>query len=128
EDVHLTIPFCRFASVILCSATSRDGLLKLFDAIETVERNRSRRIPTKALNDWYSATIRGQPMGELAKSKYITQTDGVPPTFVVFVKDPKKVKVSELKFLERRLRSTFAFEGTTVRWITKASAKGEVRW
>ena len=119
NDVQLTLPFCRFASIILCSAKSRDGLLKLFDLIETVQRNRVRRIPTKDLRNWYSETVRGQPMDELARSKHITQADGLPPTFVVFVKDPKKVKVSELKFLERRLRSTFAFEGTTVRWITK---------
>lgn len=119
NDVQLTLPFARFAPVILCSAKTRDGLLKLFDAIETVERNRSRRISTKELNDWYVSTVRDQPMEELAKSKHITQADGLPPTFVVFVKDPKKVKLSELKFLERRLRATFAFEGTTVRWITK---------
>ncbi|OGJ65538.1 ribosome biogenesis GTPase Der [Candidatus Peribacteria bacterium RIFCSPHIGHO2_12_FULL_55_11] len=119
NDVQLTLPFCRFAPIILCSAKSRDGLLKLFDLIETVQRNRVRRIPTKDLHNWYTETVRGQPMDELAKSKHITQADDVPPTFVVFVKDPKKVKVSELKFLERRLRSTFAFEGTTVRWITK---------
>lgn len=119
EDVHLTLPFCRFAPVILCSGKTRDGLLKLFDCIETVERNRARRIGTRDLHDWYSQTVRGQPMDELGRSKHITQADTVPPTFVVFVKDPKKVKVSELKFLERRLRSTFAFEGTTVQWITK---------
>lgn len=122
-DVQATLAFCRFAPLILCSAKSRDGLLKLFDLIETVERNRTRRIATKELHDWYLDTIRGQPMDELARSKHITQADGLPPTFVVFVKDPKRVKLSELKFLERRLRSTFAFEGTTVRWITKSQSK-----
>jgi GTP-binding protein len=121
EDVLTDLPFCRFAPVILCSGKTRDGLLKLFDLIETTQRNRARRIPTKELHDWYTATMRSQPMAELKGSKHITQADEDVPTFVIFVKDPKRVKASELRFLENRLRSTFAFEGTPVRWITKAS-------
>lgn len=122
-DVQQTMLFCRFASVILCSSKTREGLPKLFDLIETVERNRVRRIPTKDLHEWFSSVVRGQPMDELARSKHITQADGVPPTFVVFVKDPKRVKTSELKYLERRLRETFAFEGTSIRWITKSGSR-----
>ncbi len=122
NDVHLTLPFCKFAPVILCSGKTRDGLLKLFDLIETVQRNRIRRISTKDLHDWYATTMRSQPMAQLAGSKHITQADDLPPTFVVFVKDPKSVKASELRYLENRLRSVFAFEGTPIRWITKPSS------
>jgi GTPase len=113
--------FCNFAPVILTSAQTRDGLLRLFELIEEVQRNRTRRIATKELHEWYRSTVRDQPMAELARGKHITQAEELPPTFVVFVKDPKRVKVAELRFLENRLRSTFAFEGTPVRWITKTS-------
>ncbi len=119
NDVHLTLPFCKFAPVILCSGKTRDGLLKLFDLIETVQRNRTRRISTKDLHDWYATAMRSQPMAQLAGSKHITQADELPPTFVVFVKDPKSVKASELRFLENRMRTVFAFEGSPIRWITK---------
>jgi len=37
----------------------------------------------------------------------------------VFVKDPKKVQVSQLRYLENSIRKTFGFEGTPIRWITK---------
>lgn len=115
------LAFCQFAPLIPCSANTRDGLLKIFDQIDMVERNRSRRIPTKDLNRWFQDSVYGQPMGTLAKSKLITQAEEVPPTFVVFVKDPKKVQVSQLRYLDNRIREVFAFDGTPIRWITKES-------
>lgn len=119
NDVLTDLPFCRFAPVIVCSSKTRDGLVKLFELIEMVQRNRRRRIPTQELHEWYEQNMRSQPMAELKGSKHITQADEPVPTFVIFVKEPKRVKASELRFLESRLRSTFAFEGTPVRWITK---------
>ena len=121
SDVREDLRFCSFAPMILCSAQSRKGLLDLFGLIENVQGNRARRIPTKELHEWFMQTVRGQPMAELAKSKHITQADELPPTFVVFVRDPRKTKLSDLKFLEKRMRSTFAFEGVPIRWITKST-------
>jgi len=115
------LSFCKFAPKIACSAETREGLLKIFDQIEMVQRNRTRRIQTKDLKRWFEDSVYGQPMGSLAKSKYITQAEQLPPTFVIFVKEPKKVQVSQLKFLDNRLRKTFGFEGTPIRWITKSS-------
>ncbi|MDD5026570.1 MAG: ribosome biogenesis GTPase Der [Candidatus Peribacteraceae bacterium] len=126
-EIRTQLPFCRFAPVIPCSALSRDGLLKIFDIIETVQANRTRRIPIKDLRAWYSDAIYGRPMGAL-RAKYITQAEDPPPTFVLFVKDPKAVRSSQLRFLENSLRSLFAFEGTPIRWITKsANSTGGLR-
>ena len=58
-------------------------------------------------------------MTSLASAKHVTQAKDPPPTFVLFVKNPKVVQVSQLRYLENRLRETFGFEGTPVRWITK---------
>lgn len=119
EEIKLQLNFCKYAQVLPVSAQTKEGLLKIFDVIEMVQRNRTRRIATKDLNDWYKQSVYGQPMAELAKSKLITQADEVPPTFVIFVKDPKKIQVSQLRFLDNSIRKTFAFEGTPIRWITK---------
>jgi len=115
------LSFCKFAPIVPCSAETRERLLKIFDLIEMVARNRERRIPTKDLKHWFESSVYGQPMGSLSKSKYITQAEEVPPTFVIFVKEPKKVQVSQLKFLDNRIREAFGFEGTPIRWITKSS-------
>ncbi|MDD5623521.1 MAG: ribosome biogenesis GTPase Der [Candidatus Peribacteraceae bacterium] len=120
KELALLLPFCRFAPILPCSAKTRDGLLKIFDLLAVVQRNRTRHIPTHELNRWYRDTVEGHAAKGLQKSKHITQANEVPPTFVLFVRDPKQVQLSELKFLENRLRSTFDFAGTPIKWITKA--------
>jgi GTP-binding protein len=120
-EIEQQLQFCKFATVLPVSAETKEGLLKIFDVIEMVQRNRTRRIPTKELLDWYKRTVYNQPMAELSRSKLITQAEQMPPSFVVFVKDPKKVQVSQLRFLDNSIRKTFGFEGTPIRWITKAA-------
>ncbi len=121
--IEAALPFCRFAPILPCSAVTREGLLKIFDLIAMVHLNRNRRIATKDLRRWFQATVYGQPMQEIGKAKHITQAEEVPPTFVLFVKNPKRVQVSQLRYLDNRLRETFGFEGTPLRWITKGSTK-----
>jgi len=118
-EVRASFLFCRYAPILFVSAKTKDGLLKLFPLIDTIQRNRYRRIPTKDLLRWYENSIQRIPALELAKSKFVTQAEQIPPTFMIFVKNPKRVEISQLRALENNLRSTFAFEGTPVRFITK---------
>jgi len=119
-EVERSLSFCRFAPMLPCSAVTRDGLLKVFPLIAQVQQGRMRRIPTKELHRWFTDAVYGQPLKVLSKTKHLTQADDVPPTFVLFVKHPRDIRPSELRFLENRLRSMFDFTGTPVRWITKA--------
>ena len=123
EDTQAILSFCRFARIIPTSAQTREGLLKIFDMIEIIAHNRARRIPTRELRNWFEQTVYGRPAGEISKTKHITQAKDIPPTFVLFVKDPKKVKTSELRFLENRMRETFGFDGVPVRWVTKKTSE-----
>lgn len=125
EFMKDALHFCRFAKFIPCSAVTREGLVKLFDVVESVQQSRVRRIPTGQLNRWFEDTVHGQPLGEIAKTKYLTQADEIPPTFVLFVKNPKRVQTAHLRFLENRLRETFGFDGTPLRFITKPTEKVE---
>lgn len=113
------LPFCRYAPILACSAVTKQGLLKLFDMIDAIQRNRVRRIAVKDLRQWFEDAVFGQPMRHLEKTKHLTQADGVPPTFVLFVKNPKHIEVSQLRYLDNRLRETFDFAGTPVRFIAK---------
>lgn len=115
----------KFARIIPCSAVTREGLVKLFDLVESVQQSRVRRISTRDLRRWFEDVVHGQPLGEVAKAKHITQAKDIPPTFVLFVKNPKRVSVSQLRYLENRLRETFGFDGTPIRWITKGGEEEE---
>jgi GTP-binding protein len=93
-DIALMLNFCRYAKILPCSAKTRDGVVKLFDVAEAVQAARQRRIPMRELTKWFERVTYGQPLGEIARSKYITQAEDIPPTFVIFVKNPKKVRAS----------------------------------
>src|SRR3989338_4247869 len=126
-EIQTALMFCRFAPVLFCSAKTKEGVLKMFDLLEMVQRSRLRRISTAELHNWFGQAVQGGPMGSVASAKHITQAEDIPPTFVLFVKDPKKVQLSQLRFLDNRLRESFGFEGTPVRWITKRSAQTQYR-
>lgn len=119
RDIAAAFPFCRFAPILYVSAKERTGLLKLFPLLESCYRNRLRRIPTRELRAWYLAAVRGVPARMLAGGKHITQATDPPPTFVLFVRNPRAIELSQLRYLDNRLRETFGFEGTPVRWVTR---------
>lgn len=119
KEIGILLNFCRFAKFIPCSTITREGLTKLFDVVESVQQSRVRRLSTRELHRWFEEIVHGKPMGEVAKVKHLTQAKDIPPTFVLFVKNPKKISVSQLRYLENRLRETFSFDGTPIRWITK---------
>lgn len=119
EEVRIAFRFCRFAPILFASAVTRDGLLKMFPMINTVHRNLHLSIPIKDLRRWYDSVVHSIPAAQLSKSKFITQAKGVPPTFVIFVKNPRKVDVTQLRFLDNKMRSSFSFEGAPIRWIAK---------
>lgn len=125
QDIQTLLNFCRFATFIPCSALTGEGLTKLFDVVEAVQLSRVRRISTHQLQRWFQQVIHDQPVGQLATCKHITQAKDIPPTFVLFVRDPKRISISQLRFLENRFRETFGFDGTPIRWITKATERKE---
>ena len=118
ENARRELAFCSFAPFLCVSAETRKDLLKIFDLIEMVNQSRTRRIATKTLNDWFRKEAVGK---SLASSKHITQAEDVPPTFVLFSRNPKKIHLNQIKSLEKSLRSTFGFDGSPIRWVTKAS-------
>lgn len=119
DALKTALPFCDFAPVLPCSAETRVGLLKLFPMIDEVFLNLLRHIPTSDLQRWYETVIERTSGRGLSRSKHLTQAKGTPPTFVLFVKDPTKIRGSDLRFLENQLRLSFNFTGTPVRWIAK---------
>lgn len=115
----------KFAPPIPCSAITREGLAKLFDRVEAVQQSRVLRISTRELHRWFEQCVHGQPLGEIGRAKHITQAKDVPPTFVIFVKHKNRVSVSQIRYLENRLRESFGFDGTPVRWITRSAEEEE---
>ena len=118
--------FCaKFATIIPCSAVTREGLTKLFDIVETVQRTRTMRISTRELHRWFETHVHGRPLGEAARVKHLTQTKDIPPTFVLFCRHPDRIKPTQLRYMENSLRATFGLDGTPIRWILKGGEDDE---
>lgn len=113
------LPFCQFCPFLAVSAKKGTGLAELFSRIDAVTRNLRFRIPTRELHRWYEGIAHGHSATKLSSVKHLTQSKDIPPTFVLFARNPASISHSDLRYLEKRLRSTFALEGTPVRWVTK---------
>ncbi len=124
SEIRIQLRFCMYAPILFTSAKTRIGLPKLFPLLESVARNRLRRIPTKELLRWFENVSPRAP-GSVSKCKFVTQAKDLPPTFVLFSKKPSAIRDSDLRYLENNLRSNFAFEGTPIRWTTKGTEKDD---
>ncbi len=118
EEIRIQLRFCAYAPILFTSATTRIGLPKLFALLDSVARNRTRRIPTKDLLRWFEEIVQ-HASAAIAKCKFVIQAKDIPPTFVIFSKRPGMIKETDLRFLENSMRRTFAFEGTPIHWTTK---------
>ena len=57
--------------------------------------------------------------GKRLKLYYITQVSVKPPTFVVFVNDRQLMHFSYTRYLENKIRDTFGFKGTSLKFIIR---------
>ncbi len=118
-EVERAFPFCRYAPVLPASAATRENLPKLFALALMVQRNMQRRIAPRELIAFIRDAVHGHPMTSLKSCKHATQAKDAPPTFVLFVRNPKAIQASQLRYLENRLRERFDLQGVPVRWVTK---------
>ena len=57
--------------------------------------------------------------GRQLKMYYGTQVRSDPPTFMIYVNDPKLMHFSYLRYLENQIRAEYGFLGTPIRIVTK---------
>ncbi len=123
------LKFVDYAPVLTMSALTRQRITKVFDEIDKVMLEASKRVPTGDLNRVFEklAAHHEPPLyhGKRVKYFYITQVDIKPPTFVVFVNYPDGVHFSYLRFIENNLRRAFGFLGTPVRIFPKRRREEE---
>ncbi|HXG30556.1 MAG TPA: ribosome biogenesis GTPase Der [Thermodesulfobacteriota bacterium] len=127
ETVRNRLRAIDFAPVIPISALTGKGVDRIFECIDLVYGNYSRKIPTKPLNKTLEGIIKTNPppiyKGTEIKFYYITQPMTKPPTFVLFTNRIRGIPESYKGFLENRLRDGFKLEGTPIRFIFRARRK-----
>jgi GTPase len=112
-----TAPF-RDVPIIFTSVITKQRIFKAMETAVDVFKNRSRKITTAALNEFFLPIIERTPppayKGKYIKIKYITQLPSSYPAFVFFCNHPQYLKEPYKRFLENNLREHFNFSGVPV--------------
>jgi len=123
QDIRDVLSFMPYAEILFISAKSGQRLHKIFETIDVVIENNSMRVATGVLNEIVAEAVAMQQpptdKGKRLKIYYTTQVSVKPPTFVVFVNDKSLMHFSYTRYLENRIRDTFGFKGTALKFITR---------
>ena len=121
--------FVPWAPIIWISALTGEAVDGVVAAALHVAEQRRVRISTGRLNarlrQWTTErpppTHKGRPM----RFYYATQSGVEPPTFVFFMNAPEALHFSYQRYLQRRLREAFGFEGASMRLHFRGRDGGE---
>lgn len=120
EIKHRTAPLDYFP-IVFTAIPEKQRIYKAIEVAMQVYENRSKKIPTSALNDKLLADIEHYPppaiKGKYVKIKYITQLPTRTPTFAFFCNLPQYVKEPYERYLENRIREHFDFEGVPLNLV-----------
>lgn len=123
REVLRDLSFMSYAPVLFISALTGQRTERLYELINSVDRQSSMRITTGQLNNVLAdAQARVQPptdRGRRLKIYYMTQTGIKPPTFVVFCNSRELFHFSYQRYIENRIRGAFGLEGTPVRMLIR---------
>jgi GTP-binding protein len=120
------VPWARRVNI---SASTGRSVQKLVPAIEGALESWDKRVSTGQLNNWLKDIIAATPPplrgGRQPRVLFATQAATRPPTFVLFTTG--FLEAGYRRFLERRLREEFNFDGSPVRINVRVRDKREQR-
>lgn len=128
-------PFLANFPIIFISALSGQRTWRAIDLALEVHDRRQSRVSTGELNSLLAELNVGSPPpsrnGRTFRMTYCVQPATGPPTILFFTSRPQDVPEHYRRFLERRIREKFDFEGTPVRIVfrmknrTQRGGRGE---
>jgi len=100
------------------SVLEKQRLSKLLDLALEVKSGLTLRISTSKLNDYIIPIIQKTPppsvLSRFIRIKFVSQVAINPPTFAFFTNEPENIKDNYKRFLERKLREEFGFQGIPI--------------
>lgn len=131
DQLKESAKFLSFAPAITISALTGLRIPKIFDHVEEVYSQYTRRIGTGQLNKILERSImKNEPSlyrGKRLKFYYITQSASKPPTFICFANYPKAVHFSYQRYLTNRIREETGLDKVPIRLIFRPR-KGRIKF
>ncbi|MCV7229450.1 ribosome biogenesis GTPase Der [Mycolicibacterium komossense] len=117
REIDRELAQLQWASRVNISAKTGRAVQKLVPALEGALASWDKRITTGQLNNFLKEVVAATPPpvrgGKQPRILFATQATNRPPTFVLFTTG--FLEAGYRRFLERRLRETFGFEGSPIR-------------
>jgi GTP-binding protein len=108
------------------SAKTGRSIEKLAPALHRALSSWEQRVPTGQLNQFITSVVQATPhpvrRGRAPRVLFATQASTCPPRFVLFTTGP--LDAAYVRFVERRLREEFGFEGSPISISVRPRKKG----
>jgi len=115
HDEMRTFPYM---PILFTSAETKQRIFKVIEKAIEVHAVRNHRITTHKLNEYLMPVFEQTPppssRGYDMRINYVTQVSTEPPVFALFLNHPQYLKTEYKKFIERKIREFFPFEGTPI--------------
>ena len=119
DEMDRQLKFVSFAPRVNLSALTGERVMTLFDGIDRVFDQFSRRVGTPVINRAVREIIERHPPPRVGRGRlkfyYATQTRTRPPTFVLFMNRPEMLHFSYERFLANQFRSRFHLDAVPIR-------------
>ena len=129
REIERELVQVQWAPRVNISAKTGRAVQKLVPAMELALASWDTRIGTGRLNTWIKEVVAATPPpvrgGRQPRILFATQATARPPTFVLFTTG--FLEAGYRRFLERRLRETFEFEGSPIRINVRVREKRGAR-
>ena len=125
KEIDRDLASVAWAPTVNISAKTKRHVEKLAPGLELALDNWDSRIPTGALNRFIADLTAAHPHplrgGKQPRILFGTQVSAAPPTFALFTTG--FLEAGYRRFIERRLREDFGFDGTPIRIVMRVREK-----
>ena len=123
KRIRQDLNFMEYVPLLFISAKTGQRVDKVLPLALQVQEERLVRLTTSKINQVIQNAQDAHPApslrGRQLKMFYGTQVRSDPPTFMIYVNDPKLAHFSYRRYLENQLRAEYGFLGTPIRIVLK---------
>lgn len=123
EKILNELNFVSYVPILYISAKTGQRVEQVMPMALRVQEERLARLTTSTINEIIHKAQDAHPhpshAGRAVKLFYGTQVRSDPPTFMIYVNDPKLIHFTYIRYLENQIRKEYGFLGTPIRIVTK---------
>ncbi len=123
KRIRQELNFLDYVPLLFISARTGQRVDQVLPLALRVQEERLARLTTSQINQVIQQAQDEHPApshaGRALKMYYGTQVRSDPPTFMVYVNDPKLAHFSYRRYLENRIRESYGFIGTPIQIVMK---------